>query len=153
MKRLFLLFFLLMATTKISFAQESGLGVGVILGEPTGLCGKYWLDNSNAVDFGIAAGLFGENSGFSVHADYLYHNMDMIQWDYKLPVYYGFGVRMRFPTNNQLNLGVRGVVGIMMFINQYPMDVFFEIAPSFRLLPTTGLNLDLAIGTRYYFDK
>ncbi|MBU0475435.1 MAG: hypothetical protein KKF62_14905 [Bacteroidetes bacterium] len=153
MKQILIILLLLLAVTKISFAQESGLGVGIILGEPTGLSGKYWLDESTAADFGIATGLFGENAGFSLHADYLYHNKNLVQLEYKLPVYYGFGVRMRFPTKSQLNLGVRGVVGIMLFIKQYPMDVFFEIAPSFRLLPTTGLNLDLAIGTRYYFNK
>lgn len=151
MKRIFLIFPLLLSLSTIIFAQESGLGAGIMLGEPSGLSGKYWLDDSTAADFGIAAGLFGESAGFSLHADYLYHNKNLIEWKYKLPVYYGFGVRMRFPSGDQFNFGVRGVVGVLLYLKEYPMDVFFEMAPSFRLLPTTGLNLDLAIGSRYYF--
>lgn len=152
MKRVFLLSFLLLSFAKVTFAQESGYGAGLILGEPTGLSGKYWLDETTAADFGIGVGFFGESSGFTLHANYLYHNKNLIKWKYKLPFYYGFGVRMRFPAGDQLNLGVRGVVGVLLYLKKYPMDVFFEIAPSFRLLPTTGLNLDIAIGSRYYFS-
>jgi len=95
--------------------------------------------------------LFGEGAGFSIHADYLYHINDLIKWKYKLPFYYGFGLRMRFPSNSQMHFGVRGTVGLLMYVKKLPLDLFFEIAPSFRLLPTTGLDVDIAIGSRYYF--
>jgi len=152
MKRIFLILLLLLTFSITLFSQEYGIGAGIMLGEPTGLSGKYWLDETTAADFGIAAGLFGESSGFTIHADYLYHNKNLINWTYKLPIYYGFGVRMRFPVGNKFYLGVRGVFGVMLYLKKYPMDVFFEVAPSFRLLPTTGLNLDLAVGCRYYFS-
>jgi hypothetical protein len=58
---------------------------------------------------------------------------------------------MRFPSNSKFNFGVRGVLGVMMYLKEIPVDVFLEASPSFRLLPTTGLDLDIAIGGRYYF--
>jgi hypothetical protein len=151
MKKLFLISIFLFSIIEITSAQETGSGSGVMLGEPSGLSGKYWLDDSHAVDFGIGTGLFGASSGLSVHADYLYHIKDLFKLKYKLPVYYGFGLRMRFPYNSQMYVGVRGTVGLLMYLKKFPIDVFFEIAPSFRLLPTTGLDIDIAIGSRYYF--
>ncbi len=152
MKKIFVASLLTIIFSNVSFAQESGYGIGLVLGEPSGLSGKIWLDNTQAVDIGIGAGLFGDGAGLSIHSDYLYHIKDLLKWKYKLPFYYGFGIRMRFPANSDFNFGVRGVVGLMMYLKNMPVDVFFELAPSFRLLPTTGLNLDLAIGGRYYFN-
>ncbi len=151
MKKIFFISFFVLSLVAVTFAQESGYGVGVILGEPTGLTGKYWLDETNAIDAGVAIGLFGVNTEFSLHADYLYHINNLIKWKYKLPFYYGFGIRMRFASHNPMKFGVRGVVGVMMYFKKLPIDAFFEIAPSFRLLPTTGLDMDVAIGGRYYF--
>lgn len=142
---------ILMLSSNILFGQKSGLGLGLMLGEPSGLAGKYWLTENNAVDFGIGAGFLENNSGLSFHADYLYHINDLIKWEYRTTFYYGFGLRMRFPSGYSSAIGIRGVAGIMMLVKDFPIDVFFEIAPSFRLLPTTGLDLDLAIGGRYYF--
>jgi hypothetical protein len=151
MKKIFVSFLILFVISNISHAQETDYGVGLMVGEPTGLSGKVWLDETQAVDFGIGAGFFGEGAGFTIHSDYLYHIKNLFDLKYKLPMYYGFGVRMRFPSNSKFNFGVRGVLGVMMYLKEIPVDVFLEASPSFRLLPTTGLDLDIAIGGRYYF--
>jgi hypothetical protein len=151
MKRLLFISLFILTFLGTIFSQESGYGVGVMLGEPTGISGKYWLDNTTAIDLGIATGIFGENTGFSIHTDYLYQIDNLLESKYKIPFYYGFGLRIRFPQNSQMQLGVRGTAGLLMYLKNLPIDVFFEIAPSFRLLPTTGLDFDIAIGSRYYF--
>jgi len=151
MKKHILLFTVFVICSSFISGQKSGLGLGLMLGEPSGLAGKYWLSEHNALDFGIGAGFLGDNSGFAFHADYLYHMNDLINWKYKTIFYYGFGIRMRFPSDSSTTLGVRGVAGILMVIKNLPIDMFFELAPSFRLLPTTGLDFDMAIGGRYYF--
>ncbi len=149
MKKVFLItIFILFGTVLV--AQESGYGVGLIVGEPTGISGKYWLDETKAIDAGFAVGWFGVGTEFSLHTDYLYHINNLTKGKYKLPFYYGFGVRMRFASNSPVKFGIRGVAGVMMYLKKMPIDVFFEVAPSFRLLPTTGLDLDIAIGGRYY---
>ncbi len=151
MNRITLLSLIMLVSSTFLFSQSSGIGVGLMIGEPNGLSGKYWINETNAIDFGIGAGLFGTYNGLNIHADYLYQINDLIKSKYKIPFYYGFGMRFRFSNNSSTAVGVRGVVGLLMFVKKLPIDLFFEIAPSFRLLPTTGLDLDIAIGSRYYF--
>jgi hypothetical protein len=69
MKKLSMLFaFLLMAGTA---SGGQGIGLGVILGEPTGVSFKAWIDNRTAID-AAAAWSFSENDSFQFHTDY-YH--------------------------------------------------------------------------------
>ncbi len=132
-------------------AQDKGFGLGLIVGEPTGISAKYWIDGDNAFDFGLAYSFVQKFSAMSLHADYLYHAFDVIKSDYRLPVYYGFGARIRFVNNSDNSLGARGVIGIAWLNDNLPIDVFFEVVPVFNLIPSTALNLDIALGARYYF--
>lgn len=153
MKKLFLsLSFLLIILINTTNAQDKGFGLGVMIGEPTGFSAKYWTSSSNALDFGLAYSFVQKFSALSIHADYLYHAFDVIKSDYRLPVYYGFGARIRFVNNSDNALGARGVVGIAWLNNKLPLDVFFEVVPVFNLIPSTSLNLDIALGARYYFQ-
>jgi len=152
MKKIIFLFSVLILFCN-SFAQDKGFGLGVMIGEPTGFSAKYWLNNINAFDAGLAYSFVKKHSAVSLHADYLYHNYDLIKSNYKIPVYYGFGVRMRFIEKEDNSLGARGVIGLVWLSDDLPIDVFLEFVPVFNLFPSTALNLDLAIGARYYFNK
>lgn len=135
-----------------SYSQEKGFGLGVIIGEPTGISGKYWLNETNALDFGLAYSFVNDKSAGSLHSDYLFHLPHLIKSELNLPFYYGFGGRIRFNSQNKNTIGARGVAGIMWIPASLPIDTFFEIAPVFNLFPETSLHLDLAIGGRYYFQ-
>jgi len=153
MKKLFLsLSLLLIVLVNTTSAQDKGFGIGVMIGEPTGFSGKYWTSSNNAFDFGLAYSFVQKFSALSIHADYLYHAFNVIKSDYRLPVYYGFGARIRFVNNSDNSLGARGVVGIAWLNDKFPLDVFFEVVPVFNLIPSTSLNLDIALGARYYFQ-
>ena len=148
-------FFLITSLVLLSstiYSQEKGFGLGIILGEPSGISGKYWLSANDAVDFGIGYSFISSKSEFSFHTDYLYHIKDLIKSDYNILPYYGFGLRLRLKENNSGAFGVRGVAGILWLLDNTPIDLFFEFAPSFRLLPNTGLDLDIGLGGRYYFE-
>jgi len=141
---------LLFLSIKIN-GQGKGFGAGVMIGEPTGLSAKYWLDDDNALDFGLAYSFVRSNSALSMHADYIYHAFDVIKSNYRIPLYYGFGARIRLVNDADNSLGARGVIGIAWLSDEAPFDVFFEVVPVFNLFPETALNLDAAIGARYYF--
>ena len=141
----------LLVLTTFTKAQNNGYGAGIMLGEPTGLSGKYWVNDVNALNAGIGWSFLGPNDGFSLHIDYLYHIDNAIQSEFRFPIYYGFGGRIR-DENSEFGLGFRGVAGILWYGTNYPFDVFFELAPVFKLLPKTALELDIAIGARYYFE-
>lgn len=149
----FAVVFLICSLSENVNAQDKGLGLGLVIGEPTGISGKYWVSEINAFDFGVAYSFFGSDNSFSLHADYLYHLMNAIESEYTLPVYYGFGARLRTNENSKLGLGARGVIGVALFSERYPLDFFFEIAPVFQLIPETELNFDIGLGARYFFPE
>ncbi|KAF0139338.1 MAG: hypothetical protein FD122_3332 [Stygiobacter sp.] len=153
MRKIFLLTIILINFSTLTSvkAQDKGFGLGVIIGEPTGLSAKYWLDENKALNFGLAYSFVQSVNALSVHCDYIYHNYDVIKSDLRIPVYYGFGARFRVGNDSKNALGARGVLGILYLDEQYPFDVFAEIAPVFNLFPKTSLQVDLAIGARYYF--
>ncbi|MBK7481702.1 MAG: hypothetical protein IPI72_03005 [Flavobacteriales bacterium] len=164
MKRLLLCALLLSALhTK---AQDHGLGVGLMVGDPTGLSAKYWIAGERALDFGLAWGLW--RGGYvHLHADYLFHNMNLITVSKgKLPLYYGPGLRIRSWGANgywhrgryeeggggHIDLGIRFPVGSAYLIDGAPVDVFFELVPTLDLVPATSVDLDFALGARYWFN-
>lgn len=144
--------FILMILFSISlYSQQSNLGVGVMVGQPTGLSGKYWVSESNAFAAGIGGHFIGPNDGLSIHLDYLYHIDNTFQTNFRFPLYYGFGARIR-TESNKFGLGFRGVGGILFYPDSVPLDIFIELVPVFKLLPKTILEIDLALGARYYFN-
>ena len=153
MKRLFPIIVLVILFFSInSYGQDKGFGIGVMIGEPTGLSAKYWLNDVNALDFGLAYSFVRKNSAVSLHADYLYHAFDIIKSNYRIPIYYGFGARLRLVSGDDNALGARGVIGVAWLSDRAPFDVFLEVVPVFNLFPSTSLNLDAAIGARYYLN-
>lgn len=150
-KIIFIVSIIIILSSIKSYSQEKGFGLGVIIGEPTGLSAKYWLSETNALDFGLAYSFVHDKSAVSLHSDYLFHLPHLFKTELNLPFYYGFGGRIHFNNNSKSTIGARGVAGIMWIPNSLPIDTFFEIAPVFNLFPETSLHLDLAIGCRYYF--
>ena len=133
-----------------TFAQQSGFGLGVIVGEPTGVCGKYWLDDANAIDGGVAWA-FKDEGAVHVHGDYLFHKYDVFSVDKgKLPLYYGIGGRIKFDEDDS-KFGVRIPVGMNYIFANDPLDFFIEIVPILNLAPKTDLGFNAAIGIRFFF--
>lgn len=131
-----------------SWANQKGLGISI--GNPTGLNGKYWLDSSKAVDAGMAWSL-GKHSDFSLHSDYLLHKDAAFYFNdvHPLDFYYGIGARMEF--SDDIELGVRVPLGLTHRFEQESADIFAEVAPIVDLVSKTGLELHLLFGARYYF--
>ncbi len=149
-----------------SQAQDRGFGLGIMIGDPTGLSGKVWTGGDRAFDFGLAWGPW--HSGYlHMHADMLFHNMGLIPVSSgRLPLYYGPGLRMRAwgrggywdrgryydHDGSRVTLGIRFPVGLAYIFDGAPVDVFLEVAPTLDLVPATYLNFDAGFGVRYYFN-
>ncbi len=89
--------------------------------------------------------------GLHFHADYLFHNFNVIRTPEKFPIYYGPGVNLNFWNHGDSQIGVRGVLGIAWMPRTVPMDVFFELAPVLELFPGTWVDINAGIGARFYF--
>jgi hypothetical protein len=140
---------MLFGNTVSGWSQQEGIGLGVILGEPTGVSFKTWLSKNHAID-AAAAWSFGREDALHLHADYLIHNYSLIKFDNNtIPLYYGVGGRLKFEDNSRF--GVRFPVGITFFIREAPIDLFLEVVPILNLAPDTDFDMNAAIGARYYF--
>jgi hypothetical protein len=131
-------------------AQSNGVGVGLIVGEPTGISGKYWTGSTTAFDAALAWSFVDENA-FQIHADYLFHNIRLITVsEGKLPFYYGIGARLK--TANDIKLGVRVPLGFAYLFQNVPIDIFVEVVPILDVIPKTDFQINAALGARYFFN-
>lgn len=129
-------------------AQQSGFGIGIILGEPTGVSFKSWIAPNGAIDAAVAWSL--RTDYMHLHADYLRHSFKLIDVSQgKLPVYYGLGAKIVFA--NDPIFGARIPLGLDYLFEDAPLDIFAEIVPELELIPETRGNLAGGVGIRYYF--
>lgn len=132
------------------YSQNHNFGLGIQLGEPTGLNAKLWTGRTNAVDFGLAWSFEGRDE-MIMQADYVWHAFDVFPVSSgELPLYFGIGGRAILRDDDPL-LGARIPVGIAYMFESFPLDVFFEIAPILNLAPSTEFDLAGGLGARFRF--
>ena len=143
--------------------EKGAFGVGIIIGEPTGLCAKLYLRDDQAIQAAVA--LSAVVGGFQVHADYLFHPVILEERDaFTLPAYVGPGVRLLQHAagrdgDDDFRVGLRVVAGILFDFKELPLDVFAEVAgvgeytfgSESDAVNGFGLALNGGIGARYYF--
>ncbi|MFP4163299.1 MAG: hypothetical protein ACLFQB_01840 [Chitinispirillaceae bacterium] len=131
-------------------AQDQRHELGIILGEPTGLSYKYWLSPKYALN-AASAWSFYPNDYFHLHADYIYHLNNIFTVSRgELPLYFGAGAVLRI--GEESLIGARAVGGINYYFEDVALSLFFELAPRFDLIPSTGAGLNGGIGLRYRFN-
>jgi hypothetical protein len=120
-----------------------------MVGAPTGVSAKYYINEKNAVDIGVGWSFSKEI--VRLHSDYLFHNYKLLKdaIDFPLVLYFGGGVKFLFSKDTKI--GLRIPVGLLCNFKKQPIDIFIEAVPVLELIPDTGLNFDAAIGARYYF--
>lgn len=139
-------------------AEKGTLGVGIILGEPTGISAKLYLKDDQAIQ--AAAGFAFLGGGLHLHADYVFHPYILQQRDsFVLPFYVGPGVRLIAYDDGRdsrsFALGLRVVAGLLFDFKTVPIDAFVEAGPVFEYWFKDGedfhVALNAAAGARYYF--
>ncbi|TFH27347.1 MAG: hypothetical protein E4H10_04165 [Bacteroidia bacterium] len=148
MKKLILIAFVALFSIGVR-AQNSGFGLGVVFGEPTGLSAKMWTSERTALDAAVAWS-FVDYGWLYLQADFLVHNFDLISVsEGSLPVYFGVGAYVGL--SSDFGLGARVPVGIAYHFEGTPVEVFAELVPGLALLPEIRLNFGGGLGARYYF--
>jgi hypothetical protein len=135
---------------------KGAFGLGLVLGEPTGICAKLYLANDRAIDAAVGAAFI--TGGLQLTSDYLFHPAILQDRDsFVMPFYAGPGVRLidYTGTNSYFAAGVRGVVGLAFDFKEAPIDAFVEAAVVFETGFSSGHGFGAAInggvGARYYF--
>ncbi len=113
--------------------QDKGaFGLGLVLGEPTGVAAKLYLADDRAIAVAIGDEFYG--GGFQLTGDYLFHPYILSKHpEYVVPFYFGPGIRIvdyRNGGNESYGaVGARLVGGLLFdFKNNVPIDVFLEAA-------------------------
>jgi hypothetical protein len=141
--------------------QEKGsFGIGLIVGEPTGIAAKLYLKDDQAVQGAIGSAFVG--GGWQIHADYVWHPWILEDREsFTLPVYVGPGVRVidydkGRGASGVVAVGVRAVGGVLFDFKSVPLDAFVEVAGVGEYGFSSsqggfGLALNAGAGVRYYF--
>ncbi|HXU06268.1 MAG TPA: hypothetical protein VN903_35175 [Polyangia bacterium] len=158
--------------TEVGYSRK--YGVGAVVGDPTGLSGKIWIGQTNAIDMGLGfygygyrGGCFRDRDGraicdrrygygsTSVHVDYLWESK-LIDKAAQLDWHIGAGGRAFFLGDpcafDCWDVGVRGPLGLDLTFHQPSfLEVFMEIAPVLYVAPATFMALEGGLGVRGYF--
>lgn len=137
-------------------------GFGIILGDPLGGTIKYWTSRENAFDAYIGSSYFGS---LRVGGDYLWH-FDAFH-SQVVKMYAGPGIALGFGRGHGIwfkedkkkfyywdegSVGIAGrvIVGLNIIPKRTPIEIFLEFGPLIGLAPNFGVNVDAALGIRFY---
>lgn len=141
---------------------QHDFGLGVQLGDPTGVTGRYKLSKENSIDGAIGT---GNHDDLNIHADYLWHHYQLFRigraW---FDSYFGPGLRLRDRDKNcrkntncndddddGIAIGPRGVGGLMFDFKEPRIELFVELAAVLEVVPDSDGDVDFSTGGRYFF--
>jgi len=153
----------LLAAAPAAHATDIGssrpFGLGIQLGSPSGITGKYYLGGrQNAVSFAVGA-YYGSGyyDSFWVAGSYDFHITELasgqgvaIPWRVGIGGFLGsdgyYGRR-----RGDAVIGARVPVGLDFDLESAPVQFYVEVAANLVLYPGIWAGLDAGIGARYYF--
>lgn len=120
-------------------------GAGLIIGSPTGINAKHFLEKKGAAvegDFSVVSGKL------YLTASYLWHDFSAFPKieEGELPLFYGISVAV---VGNDAAVG--GAIGVSYLFKDYPFDVFIKLSPVIVFEKNTTLTFIGGIGGRYFF--
>jgi len=135
------------------------IGLGVVLGEPTGLTAKWWIERDWAFDVGVSYSFF---SHLHIMTNSLWHfdnAMSKIHPSLEdLSAYFGAGTGLRISAKDNPrsgdargNLYIRVPMGIEYLPRRPRIGPFIEVAPGIALVPKVFAVIQGGLGIRYYF--
>ncbi len=152
------LYLLLVSASAPVFADRAGdQGVGLMIGNPSGLSYKFWLDEKTALD--AAAGI--DQQQVRCTCDILVAQLYVVQQDQRQSHQRHHGQRRlsilhrcgsaRFVQRQHRVRSSRFPLGLSFLPHNTTWEFFGELAPVVRFTPDTGMNFDFGVGARYYF--
>ncbi len=136
------------------FTQAKSFGLGAVIGDPTGVSMKMWIDRNHAFDGAFAWSLNGPNA-LHIQGDYLIHELSFFHINrFPINLYYGAGARLSSYSGNKksgLGIGARAPLGVTYMFPSPDVELFTEIAAVLELVPSTDVFINIGIGGRFYF--
>jgi hypothetical protein len=132
-------------------AQDKGFGMGLLIGEPSAITGKYWVTDNNAVTGSVGWSFIRDNA-IHLSADYLYH-FNKFE-NSKFIFYAGLGAKLNLGTKSNIKpkIGGRVPLGVCYMIRDIQSDIFLEVVPMLEVTPEIRISGSGGIGFRYFFN-
>jgi hypothetical protein len=154
-----IIFLIIIFLFNIRLVALNKYGIGIILGEPSGINFEIDMRNnsqkSNSIEFA---------TNFNTAEKYFYFHCDYLIKDHKyvpkkdltgrIPIFYGFGIKyVTYNSNTTHNIfGIRTVFGVEYIFDEIPFNIFAMLSPVIEISPETSLYLSPSFGVRYFFN-
>jgi hypothetical protein len=132
---------------------DGPMGIGVFLGQPTGITFEMDLSPASWLDFKAAWDLSGGNSGFSIllQGNYEYAFPGMITMgEESFTPFVGAGAMVKV-YDGGVGLGARVPAGVSYRFRTVPLELFIELGLDVDLVPATDIGFSGGLGARYRF--
>jgi hypothetical protein len=130
-------------------ADNGAFGLGLILGQPTGITGAFELSDKTAIDAALGLAIF-DNRDFYVHVEFLWYLPTLVHGNaVDLNAYLGIGGFL--VTHKDPVIGARAPFGLSLDFANAPLQIFAEASVLLALAPDVAGDVRGALGFRYYF--
>lgn len=142
-------------------ASSGNFGLGIMLGEPSGITAKYWLSRTQAFDVGLSYSF--DDDYFALLSNYLWHFPALFgargSVGSQFVPYLGIGGVLAFDDEGpfgrrrgqDIAVGARIPLGVEFLPRAVPLGIFAELAPGVGLIPEVFGFLQGEVGGRFYF--
>jgi hypothetical protein len=132
-------------------ARSESIGIGVFLGQPTGLDIKIGLQGRSALDIVLGATRFDEPRASYGHLQYLVLLGVARGQSVNVPFRIGVGVAFAGVTEDATAVLARLPLQLGLRFRRTPLEIYGEIAFVVQLIDDVDTDIDGGIGLRVYF--
>lgn len=145
------------------FSNAKTLGLGAVIGAPTGLSANYFLSPSRTIHTTLAYDFHGDND-LQLASHYTWRRNTLNIENVRFGWFYGIGARLAFHDHDHhhhnhhdheedehINLGPSGTLGIFHEFKEIPLEVFLKGNLTANIIEDTGVDGDLMLGLHYNF--
>ena len=143
----------LFLSSALTGTPSSGISIGIVIGDPTGLSLKFWgIGQNSALQVNIGGGGFVAPADLAVSGSLFFHAL--LTRETPINGYLGVGAFAGINRGRRSDKAVFGILvplGLEFILSDVPLDIFMEVSP-FIGFPTKGeplADLTLGIGLRY----
>lgn len=150
--------FSLILTPKLGLSKT--LGVGAVIGSPTGLSLNYFLRPNITLHTTLAYD-FGGDDDLQLASHYTWRRNTLSIEKVRFGWFYGLGARLAFHDHDHhhhhdhedghTDLGPSGTLGLFHEFKEVPLEIFLKGNLTANIIEHTGLDGDLMLGLHYNF--
>ena len=126
---------------------ERDFGLGILMGQPSGLRTAFSIQKSLHID---CAAAWSWDDWLLVFADCQFEDY-ISPWSLNWRWYYGLGAYAGIPETRQGIFGLRIPLGVSYQVPYTSLEVFGEVVPALRLVPDTQAQLQGGVGFLVWF--